>query len=87
MTRPEFKLKMDLAGVFGFFKGFGADMSVWQLTAAQRTILLGPDKEQKGKKPKKLYKMAELRALTEANKDRLGIIDPDSELSVQESFA
>jgi len=80
MTRPEFKLKMDLAGVFGFFKGFGAsDLSVWKLTAAQRAILLGPDKQESARKPKKLYKMAELRALTEANKDRLGIADPVEE--------
>jgi hypothetical protein len=77
MTRPEFKIKMDLAGVFGFFKGFGPTVSVWKLTAAQRAILLGPDQPATKTAPTKKLSLDELRALTERNKATLGLARVD----------
>ena len=53
---------MELAGVFGFSRSFSPNLSVWSLTAAQRAVLLGPDRKAK-KAPKKLG-LDKLRELT-----------------------
>lgn len=48
MGRPEFKVKMKIAELYGGFHLFPGQVGVWQMTAAQRTLLLGkPDKEAK----------------------------------------
>lgn len=54
--------------------------SLWDVTAAQRAFLLGPDKEDKrgGRKSARIYSMAELETMTTASL-KAGLIkaDPD----------
>lgn len=63
MGRPEFKLKMALADHFRMPKFFPqASGSMWELTAAQRALLMGPEKKRRGQK---LYSQSELEAIVE----------------------
>lgn len=65
MRRPEFKVKLDLAGLYGLDKGFPGSQSVWSLTAAQRALLLGPPKgEAANPKPKRILSMDEMKRRT-----------------------
>lgn len=66
MGRSEFRFKMTLADHLQFSKGF-AGTSIWDLTAAQRALLIGPSEREKRLRGRRLYSQDELEALVRAN--------------------
>ena len=72
--RPEFDLKMKLVGFFNHPNLFPGQTSSWQLTAAQRALLMGPDKNEKNK-PKKMLSAADIKVLEAKNVDVLKKLD------------